>query len=509
MIQKIKDKGSFVFEGFKIVKNDTLKICPFCEQSILSSDGGYLQIIKNYQSIFDEEFIKLQNTTKEKLSDYKSSLQSINSNVEPQNNTSLLAKYKSLFDSDTEFEQFTLSDLEKEFITKEIKIVEDKLSDPLKPLNSDFTHELEKIFTRYNDFIIAYNKIVDELKNIIDAKQKELKKIDVKIEIKNSENENSIIDIQLYAISNMDKFKKIVRYEDALKKNENLIKTMEIILRKFREKVNNEFEVFISDYLSLIKKHIQNLYPNLDIVELEKSRGTTYDFRSNDVNCGFVVKYKGQDRFKALSEGEKQVIALAYFFAMVEKYQSKEEKIVVFDDPITSFDAGKRRQTAEYIYNQTYNFKQTFILTCDPLFRQYCQKFIPNQKSYYILKSSTSSILYTPKDIETIFNSFKKDLNEIDSIQGTDENIVEYGQKLRFCIEEIREKYLGHNTDSLSDVLNRVKGINFNDFQNKIDEILSIYNYCNVGGLAHYPKDGSTSWNELKNIVKKYQQLSL
>ena len=41
------------------------------------------------------------------------------------------------------------------------------------------------------------------------------------------------------------------------------------------------------------------------------------------------------------------------------------------------------------------------------------------------------------------------------------------------------------------------------------DVILQIYKYCNTGGLAHYPKDGSTSWNELKDKIKQYLALGL
>ena len=44
---------------------------------------------------------------------------------------------------------------------------------------------------------------------------------------------------------------------------------------------------------------------------------------------------------------------------------------------------------------------------------------------------------------------------------------------------------------------------------NNKDLILQIYSYCNTGGLAHYPKDGSTSWNELKGKIKQYLSLNL
>ena len=49
----------------------------------------------------------------------------------------------------------------------------------------------------------------------------------------------------------------------------------------------------------------------------------------------------------------------------------------------------------------------------------------------------------------------------------------------------------------------------FNKLFDNNEVILLLYKYCNTGGLAHYPRDGSTSWNELIGKVNQYMSLEL
>lgn len=91
--------------------------------------------------------------------------------------------------------------------------------------------------------------------------------------------------------------------------------------------------------------------------------------------------------------------------------------------------------------------------------------------------------------------------------------MVIYGQKLRFCLEtKIKEDYFGYSEDNLSSMIERVTGRKKEEFEklfNNKEAIIQIYNYCNTGGLAHYPRDGSTSWNELKYKIRQYLTLNL
>ncbi len=508
-LKKIEGKETFIAQGTRIVNETKLTNCPYCEQVIIDTKGEYLNNIIEYKSIFNEVFLEAQKDVEDNLGLYKKNLQSIMHHQTPAGNDDLLSTFNNLLESNQKFNIFKLTENEIIIIEEEIINIDKKLLEILKPLNSLNIPKLKIIFSKYNKYIIDYNKKAEELNTIISSKKIELNDINISQKINGINNKINIIDTLSYTLLHFTDFANLSKFKSKVDRNLEGIKAIDDMIKLFRDKIDMEFTVFINNYLSIIKNYIKKLCPAFELFEIEKSRTTNYDFRSNDVFCGFNVKYKEKDRFKDLSEGEKQVIAIAYFLAMLEKENNKVDKIVVFDDPITSFDSGKRKQTVELILNNTNEFNQVFVITCDPLFKRYSQKIIPNQKSYYILKASSSSIFYTPKNVENIYNSFKKDLRGIDMAHGTDEDIVEYGQKLRFCIEEIRETYLGHHADNLSNVLNHINNIDLNTFKEKIPDLLYLYNYCNTGGLAHYPKDGSTSWVELKTQVNKYLSLSL
>ena len=159
-------------------------------------------------------------------------------------------------------------------------------------------------------------------------------------------------------------------------------------------------------------------------------------------------------------------------------------------------------------------FLDVVSITCDPLFKVYIfkaigRRFGQERSYYYVLKSASSSVHYRNDRQATIYSIFKSEFQNISGVAGTDENIIIYGQKLRYCIEEVKDKYLGYGHDSLDNVLSQVKSSNFQKFKDTIDDLMDIYSYCNTGGLAHYPRDGQTSWDELKRYINKYLRLGI
>jgi hypothetical protein len=66
-----------------------------------------------------------------------------------------------------------------------------------------------------------------------------------------------------------------------------------------------------------------------------------------------------------------------------------------------------------------------------------------------------------------------------------------------------------HDKDSLDNILDTIQSAKIDKLRKHIDRVRNIYNYCNTGGLAHYPRDGATSWTELMNYIKQYLSLNL
>ncbi len=508
-LHKIAHKKDFIKQGMEKI-TDTTTQCPFCEQKIKESD--YLQIIKDYQEIFDETFSREEKNIKILLFKYKLLLESLRDLQIPAQNQIFLDEVKKFTTIDEILPVLSLSEDQKAIIKAEIILVSNKESKILEKVDGSNIEKIKIIITEATTLVISYNKIVQK----INPKIKQLKDDanNGKLETQKSDAETAIriLKDNIFYVNNKEIFVNYFQTVDQEQENKKIVDNLEKIYRAMKIKIVEEFNTFITDYFSIIQDFVKEISPSMEILEVA-GEGSYNRNNREPALCGFRIEYNGQDCSNSLSEGEKQVIALAFFFAYLKKEVNKD-KIIILDDPITSFDTGKRKSTAELIQKEVKDFDQLFIFTCDPLFREYCLKQIEDRNFYYIFKTrGSSSIHYVPKNKETIFTSFEEDFKEIENSQGSNENVVIFGQKLRFCLEtKIKEDYFGYSEDKLSNMIEQVAGKGKKKFEkliNNKDQILQIYSYCNTGGLAHYPRDGATSWNELKDKVNQYLSLNL
>ncbi len=514
ILDKIQSKKDFIQRGVELIEKKSLTNCPLCEQKI--RNGDYIEIIKQYQHVFDKEFNNSQQQAKKWLEEYKKFLAdilNISTSIVLVNNQQKFAEINQYLTAEKEFPVLDSIQEEQNIIREEIGIVQDKEKRILSYLESENLERIKQIAEKLLKFIDNYNCVVQETNKILEQYKRDLRRGKKQEEKEKLLQEIKQLKINLFIIGRQKELLRYFRSVKCYQKNQGFSSNLDKIFNMLRNEINYRFKEFTELYFEKTRRYIEKISP---VLHLEMKCKAQYHLgTTSPVICGFEVHYKGKDRLAELSEGERQVIALAFFFALLDNEKHKTDKIVVFDDPITSFDAGKRRSTAELIQYETYPFLQTFIFTCDPLFKRYCIK-VRNYKAkyarnqYYILRSGSSSVHYVSKNRATICASFKTDFRNVKNVPaGTDEDIVVYGQKLRFCIEtDVKEK-LGYDEDSLNSVLNKVQKPDFDRFKIVIDKIRDIYSYCNTGGLAHYPRDGATSWVELTNWIKRYLALNL
>lgn len=509
-LHKIAHKKHFIKQGVGFLKDETTE-CPFCEQKI--KNGDYIKIIRDYKEIFNEEFATQEQCTINLLSMYKNLLGDLRDLQPPTKYQEKLSSIKPLITIDEKLPRVALSSEDKALIRAEVDLVSEKEKSPLEEMNGSEIVKIKKIIESANKSIESYNEIV----KIINKKVKQLKKDskEGKLDSKKAKIEKRLKKLkdEIFYLENKRIIENYLGAVSQYEENKKVIKSFENIYQALKDKTVEKFDEFVTEYFGLIKQFVKEISPSMEILDIGGQ--ATYDRRStrNPAQCGFRIEYNGKDRSSSLSKGEKRVVALAFFFAHLRKEPDKE-KIIVLDDPITSFDAGKRKSSAEVVQKETENFAQLFILTCDPLFREYCLKQFDNRNFYYIFKTrGVSAIHYVPKSRETIYSAFEEDFKNIEDVQGSNENVIIYGQKLRFCLEtKIKEDYFGYSQDNLSNMIEQVASQGRDNLLKIIDDkekILQIYNYCNTGGLAHYPKDGSTSWNELKDKIEQYLELEL
>lgn len=200
--------------------------------------------------------------------------------------------------------------------------LEEKIDNIYTPIEDFSTNiiELEKtlnnIIKKLEDKRIEFNKAIDEKAN----NKKQLDKLNLQISWYEIVNDYKSLKIQEEAYNNL--------LLSIQKNSENI------------EKISNEIAKLQSDKQNVkIANDKINLY--LEYIFLAKDKlKIEYDNKQDS----YIVKSHNKDiRPKDLSTGERNIIALCYFFTKIlentnEKDEFKEPCLIILDDPISSFD---------------------------------------------------------------------------------------------------------------------------------------------------------------------------
>lgn len=125
---------------------------------------------------------------------------------------------------------------------------------------------------------------------------------------------------------------------------------------------------------------------------------------------------RNEERAYNLSEGEKSLIAFAYYIARLESLSAEEKSktILFIDDPISSLD----ENNVFYIYNLIYcllekkEFLQYFLSTHNLDFLKYTNRFSSNKDYYLIEKLKRSEVEPAKSYIKRLPNHLKSKVTE-------------------------------------------------------------------------------------------------
>lgn len=304
-------------------------------------------------------------------------------------------------------------------------------------------------------------------------------------------------------------------------------------IKEFQENLNNlllEFESYTvpiyQRHIELVNKYLQKFTSYITLKEFSflQNASVSERFRIYPI---FMV-YEEQVAFNppnlnskignarySMSEGDKSTIALCFFLARLE-LSGIEDKIIIFDDPLSSFDYSRRNATIYQLAKIANNSVQFFLLTHDLAFAaDFADKcaFLEqtNMKIYNIAGSSSIKkfnfssefLTSTQKDIETI-----KRFNNIGALTDTEKRDV-----IR-CIRPVLEgvfksKYFDiiPNNKWLGDIIEVIKSTNERDrlyrLKSFVDDIVELNDFTksyhhSTGNI----RDLSIDDNELKNYIK-------
>jgi wobble nucleotide-excising tRNase len=348
------------------------KNCAFCGQ-LYSNDAKAL--IDAYQQYFDEEFSQHERYVKQEIERYQPMLSVALPSPEQHSikqNEIVFQTYPELAD-DAEFKALReryqscldnlleLSELAIVPSTKIIKNFEQALtSKRAKPHQAIDAVELGNLIPNINQIAAiatSLNEIIDTINDKLDQFKKGINAHEI------NQKQDKITTQGMRISRQILRHEKRKACEEFQQLNENIaaldteIPQLEESLRNDQSEYLNKFFVTINRYFTALGSH-----------DFELERGLN---RSGNRPVYFLkVKFKGQyvnesDLDKVFSESDRRALGLAVFLSSLDAMTEADlaKTVVVFDDPVTSFDDHRVTQTHKKLIELSGRCEQVILLS--------------------------------------------------------------------------------------------------------------------------------------------------
>lgn len=505
----------------EIPENYAHENCPLCMQPLANAT----KVIEYYRTAFDQTYETEKKNFLTDIETAKNGLQTIKTNI-----ASLPAKVAAIFNAlEKVHTDFAVQDVYKleektehtgKFGAVSVREIDDLLAalESLKKIEHEqvevvklydrvaaVVQEVEKSVKGVGDLITEKNKLINEFK----GKYSDQSKITSEIQ------ENNEKDTRL---SELVDFLKSDKISDIKKKTEveKTQKKSQEALKKAQDDLDSHLTAVIP--ANIIAKMVGTLEAFSLGFTIEHVAGNA---QTKEYPFAFKIKdEEGNERSMkdGLSEGERQLISLAFFFAVNENLQNKGETVLVFDDPITSLDAPNLKILAKLIHEKTKDFAQVLVFTHHPLFFKYVTKD-GNTERFGVLRNDKKfggSFVFSERefDLNQEIQQCQQEINQnaLNGILNAEEVVLKYGQLLRLAVERfIKNDLLMWNKEgNFSDITQNLtqgksKIAKLDDEDLKV--ITNIYNYCNWSNLMHIDKESPSALSELMQHIDKFVQI--
>ena len=354
------DKINWIKHGVDI-HGDNPEKCVFCGNSIDSD------LIKNLKLAFSDELRSLENELVLQNNRIKSEIQKLDAipNINKE-----------------DYFKDSVSDIQN--INKEIENNTDNRKRVLEILESKISEKQRDIFSKIeiNDLNwIDFSEIQVEINSLYDDTIKQIEQFE-------DRKTKSLDFLRRYYIVKefpVPEFTKLSQEVDQLQEDMEKINLEQKILNEEKEK----FEKDISELEGSLKSESEAV-KRINMILQNSLAHSEMSLKSVDDEEGIYFEVsRNEERAYNLSEGEKSLIAFAYYITRLESLSTEEKSktILFIDDPVSSLD----ENNIFYIYNLIFcllkkkEFLQYFLSTHNLDFLKYTNRF-SNKKDYYLIE---------------------------------------------------------------------------------------------------------------------------
>lgn len=360
-------------------------------------------------------------------------------------------------------------------------------------VNTEFTKKLKDIgydvnFEKYDSLINFIKKVKEQTD---DLKTKNVFTSEVNIKVLNER-------IKKLEFS---KLRHTKEWDDFLKEYDSIDgvqETKKLKREATREALNRYSTNLFGIHFDTINKILQELQADFRICDFQPIKRIVGQserifalkfFNTHKVSIDETST--GKPNFKnTLSESDKRVLAFAFFYSLMIHDGKLNDKIIVFDDPFSSFDSDRRVKTVQLLANPYLitpdgeyiekEINQLIILTHESEFFKWLFMKLDNPKPLRLIPDGDTNGVKKSTLVDcNVYNEFiedenLKDLKEIENIYSSNKPITNYEglcAKCRRVLESVfARKYLFELEDeintrkSVRTFVDKLKTISQNDF---------------------------------------------
>ena len=214
-------------------------------------------------------------------------------------------------------------------------------------------------FSEHSEQIEKYNTCIDDINANISIIKKQIKPA--------NEIENELINLKLIKLRHSPEMVKMCNSYKTLwiaqNDNKQNKATKQKQLYDFSTKLVSNFGDKINYYLKLFNSPYRIKKIKSGFVSTSKQASLNYEIQFNGHSLSFKEQANKISIKYTLSEGDKSTLAFAFFLAKLDIKQNFENKILVIDDPLSSFDKNRRNRTIEILSELSQKVNQLIVLT--------------------------------------------------------------------------------------------------------------------------------------------------
>ena len=357
----------FAYVESKQAANEPTISCPFCKQTI----DGNVGILNAYISKFNAEF----NALVQRLQLHSTSLHSFNldaaiqaiNNIN-QTNTGRITSWATHLPNTVQPPTFNIiadeAVLRAEFQSL-IASLRQKIQNPTVAVATDTATVFQSSGQTINTKIDSYNQSVTTYNAAITTFRAGIK---------------TVANAQL-AVDRLKRIKKrfeapIVTLCSQLSAEKHTLRGLETAYTALSQQQQTAAATFFSSYQTRINHYLGNVFKTLfridNVVHVApQGRATQSKIAYKLTIDGKDVSFVPNQPFNAkecLSEGDKSTIALAFFLSKLDIDPNRQDKILIFDDPLSSLDTNRRTYTIGIIKTLFQQMKQVVVLSHNEFF---------------------------------------------------------------------------------------------------------------------------------------------